>query len=506
MLLYAAKEALKKKMASLFVDKAVEKVVEKAAGDAMADGLEKGIESASVKKAATSSGLVTGGLIALAIYNGIYKSQQAAKIADLITDKYKNRVLSDMAEAGASKREIEARQKDIEYLQERWAGLSGKIQMIRDEWNGGKDLELPSKTLESYKSAETSLDGIAEKAGKLKTNISQIYDSKAAESLSNMQKDAEKASNSIGICDTKAATAVKNMQNSCDALKSTTGNLAISVEKDTGSISSSVGIADTKAAEALKNMQKNINTVTFKPLSDDISKNTAESTNTIHIFDTKAEQSFKEMQKVATASVQSIDKDTKTSMDNTKKTIDESMGGAVNIVIESAGEMKSSAAECAENMTKSFNGVKNALSEDEWTTDGVAKGLTNTFEAAKAGVKRIWNSIADTLNGDHQIGGGSFPIHLPKFANGGFVEDGIFTMNHNEIAGRFNNGKTVVANNEQITDGIAQAVFNAMVSANAGNSGEHYINNTIYIDDVAVARAVTKGQNKLSRRFSPTTV
>ena len=52
-------------------------------------------------------------------------------------------------------------------------------------------------------------------------------------------------------------------------------------------------------------------------------------------------------------------------------------------------------------------------------------------------------------------------------ATGGFPEDGLFFANHNELVGRFSNGKTAVANNQQITDGIAQATYQAMMRANA---------------------------------------
>lgn len=50
-------------------------------------------------------------------------------------------------------------------------------------------------------------------------------------------------------------------------------------------------------------------------------------------------------------------------------------------------------------------------------------------------------------------------------------------MNRGEIAGKFSNGKSVVANNQQITQGIANAVepavYRAMVSALArgGSNG-----------------------------------
>lgn len=52
-------------------------------------------------------------------------------------------------------------------------------------------------------------------------------------------------------------------------------------------------------------------------------------------------------------------------------------------------------------------------------------------------------------------------IKAPKFAEGGFPEDGLFYANHNELVGQFSNGKTAVANNGQIIEGISQGVESA---------------------------------------------
>ena len=48
------------------------------------------------------------------------------------------------------------------------------------------------------------------------------------------------------------------------------------------------------------------------------------------------------------------------------------------------------------------------------------------------------------------------------YANGGFPEDGLFFANQSELVGEFSNGKTAVANNEQIISGIKQGVKEAM--------------------------------------------
>lgn len=149
--------------------------------------------------------------------------------------------------------------------------------------------------------------------------------------------------------------------------------------------------------------------------------------------------------------------------------------------------------------------IKSSFDESEWTFSGVADGLRSTFEGAKNAIKGIWNSIADSLNGEHSLFNSKFSINLPHiYASGGFPEDGLFMANHNELVGKFSNGRTAVANNEQITDGIARAVYSAITAANSGGGSTPYINNTIEIDGVAIARAVTKGQERLNRRYSPT--
>lgn len=53
-------------------------------------------------------------------------------------------------------------------------------------------------------------------------------------------------------------------------------------------------------------------------------------------------------------------------------------------------------------------------------------------------------------------------VDIPKYSVGGFPEDGLFFANHNEMVGRFSNGQTAVANNEQIVAGIASGVKEAV--------------------------------------------
>ena len=56
-----------------------------------------------------------------------------------------------------------------------------------------------------------------------------------------------------------------------------------------------------------------------------------------------------------------------------------------------------------------------------------------------------------------------------EFATGGFPEDGLFYANHSELVGKFSNGKTAVANNEQIIKGIQRGVAQGIQDAGFNN-------------------------------------
>lgn len=70
----------------------------------------------------------------------------------------------------------------------------------------------------------------------------------------------------------------------------------------------------------------------------------------------------------------------------------------------------------------------------------------------------------------------NLPTKLPKiqvswYAQGGFPEDGLFMANHGELVGKFANGRTAVANNEQITTGIEEAAYRGFMRAMSGGGG-----------------------------------
>ena len=122
--------------------------------------------------------------------------------------------------------------------------------------------------------------------------------------------------------------------------------------------------------------------------------------------------------------------------------------------------------------------------------EGLANGLTNNSETVKDALRSLLQELSEIyqkffngiINGHNDMlkniddslkntktNGNTFSISKAKtvvvkpsaFATGGFPEDGLFFANHNEIVGKFANGRTAVANNEQIEGGIAAGVAEA---------------------------------------------
>lgn len=127
---------------------------------------------------------------------------------------------------------------------------------------------------------------------------------------------------------------------------------------------------------------------------------------------------------------------------------------------------------------KWFNdNVKPWFTKEKWVyaMSGVKSAFREVWNAAISSVKEIWNKFATWLNskmkitipainiaGQSVFAGATLDLgKIPTFSVGGFPEDGLFMANHGELVGQFSNGRTAVANNEQITEGIAIAVQNA---------------------------------------------
>lgn len=107
----------------------------------------------------------------------------------------------------------------------------------------------------------------------------------------------------------------------------------------------------------------------------------------------------------------------------------------------------------------------------------LVNAIIDVFNEAFTNLEKSMNKLIDSYNRNAQIMGTSTlgnvsyskveHAKIPTFATGGFPEDGLFFANHNELVGQFSNGRTVVANNEQIIEGIRRGVSDANAETNS---------------------------------------
>lgn len=119
-------------------------------------------------------------------------------------------------------------------------------------------------------------------------------------------------------------------------------------------------------------------------------------------------------------------------------------------------------------------------------TDGATKSL-NEFgnKLNQGGFGNLWTGIRFT----------------PAYANGGMPEDGLFYANHNELVGKFSNGRTAVANNGMIIEGIKAGVYEAVAMAMnqyGGNGGIAEI--SVHADEGIIVETAINGINQKIRQ------
>ena len=172
----------------------------------------------------------------------------------------------------------------------------------------------------------------------------------------------------------------------------------------------------------------------------------------------------------------------------------------------------------------SFNGLKGkvdntngSLNTFKWYTDQrYSVGISSWgFSSVKSSIDGIVCSL-DALfkynnkrfnitTGTKYMGYQSLLDRAPRYASGGFIEEGPFYMNRGEMVGKFSNGKTAVANNQQITEGIKQAVMEGMaqvmMNSNTGGNSAPIIENVFKCDSETLYRMTQVGKAKHGQRY-----
>lgn len=178
-------------------------------------------------------------------------------------------------------------------------------------------------------------------------------------------------------------------------------------------------------------------------------------------------------------------------------------------------------------ITNCFNimksGITNAFNY-VWSSirGGVTGAMNYVISKIENGVNFVVSGINSLLRGFNKVasmaakvaganwnGVSLVPkVHIPRLASGGIFprgEDGMAFINHNELVGKFSNGRNVVANNQQITEGIKQAVMEGMAQVmmnyNAGGNSAPIIENVFKCDSETLYRMTQVGKAKHGQRY-----
>lgn len=178
-------------------------------------------------------------------------------------------------------------------------------------------------------------------------------------------------------------------------------------------------------------------------------------------------------------------------------------------------------------ITNCFNIMKNGITNAfnyVWSSirGGVTGAMNYVISKIENGVNFVVSGINSLLRGFNKVvsmaakvaganwnGVSLVPkVHIPRLASGGIFprgEDGMAFINHNELVGKFSNGRNVVANNQQITDGIRDAVLEGMAQAmmnyNTGGNSAPIIENVFKCDSETLYRMTQVGKAKHGQRY-----
>jgi len=151
-----------------------------------------------------------------------------------------------------------------------------------------------------------------------------------------------------------------------------------------------------------------------------------------------------------------------------------------------------------DNVTNTFNGIRSTIANIITQIRGLFDFSWSLPRPRIPHIGWTWDWM--------EAAGISIPIpnfKLEWYAKGGFPdEDGLFMANHNELIGQFTNGKTAVANNEQIIAGIKQGVMEAMMTVMGSQGGNGNNRNTEFVFELngrEFARAIYNDTRAVAR-------
>lgn len=199
----------------------------------------------------------------------------------------------------------------------------------------------------------------------------------------------------------------------------------------------------------------------------------------------------------------------------TKEKWKENIGSIKNAFVDKWSSFTSWWSETA--IANWWNDVRNKFSIDKWdeTFKHLPTAFKNAWNSAISAIKKIWNTFANSLNSKLKLEIPNIEVagkkifdsktldfgKLPTFQTGGFPEDGLFLANHNELVGQFSNGKTAVANNDQIVKGIAEGIGPVVYAAmkQALSEMPQQGSGDVYLDTTKVTKEIMGRAEQISR-------
>lgn len=153
--------------------------------------------------------------------------------------------------------------------------------------------------------------------------------------------------------------------------------------------------------------------------------------------------------------------------------------------------------------TKAFRGIGDGLKAAVKAGINKAVDLLNEFiDWANDALNIKFDGLLNPLTGKWIIKPMNIQLatipKIPYFADGGFPDMGQMFIAREagpELVGNIN-GRTAVANNDQIVAAVAQGVYEAVVSAMSGNYGSGNQSINVYLDSKQITAAVEKRQNE----------
>lgn len=153
-------------------------------------------------------------------------------------------------------------------------------------------------------------------------------------------------------------------------------------------------------------------------------------------------------------------------------------------------------------VTEIFGGVVNAVIDAVNSMFGWLNGLIDGIAKAISWLRGLFDNLSAAAESNALKIEADGSIYLQGFASGGYPKEGQMFFAREagpELVGTMN-GRTAVANNDQIVEGISAGVFNAVVAAfsQSGGSGDDRPVN-IYLDGRQIAQTTTKYQTQFAR-------